>query len=318
MKRIAVGAAVVAVLTAAPWLVNSYVISLGSRILVLGLLAMSVSLLTGITGLPTLGHAGYFGVGAYTAAIVARTLTPVGPAQLVVAAVVGGLAAALTGTVVVRARGVVFLMLTLAVGQLMYSAAVQWRAVTGGSDGRAAPPVVPFWGLAPLRLDGYVYLYVLAVFLVLFAGVTTVVRSPFGLALTGVRENEARLRAAGYPVGGYLLAGYSIAGALAGAAGALWVSTQNFVSPSDLGFSVSAMARLAVGLGGLGSMWGAVAGTALVVLTRDFIGGKLTGTLSGRGPLLLGILFVVAVYAVPGGVAGLGLGLGQRRRVRVP
>jgi branched-chain amino acid transport system permease protein len=196
---------------------------------------------------------------------------------------------------------------------LAYSAALHWDTVTGGSDGRAAPPVVPVWGMPALRLDGYVYLWVLAVFLVLFAAVAVVVRSPFGLALSGIRENEARLRAAGYPVRRYLLAAYTIAGGLAGAAGALWVSTQRFVSPSDLGFAVSAIALIAVVLGGFGSMWGAVVGMALVVLTRDYIGGLLTGTLSGRGPLLLGILFVLAVYALPRGVAGLPRGVAGLR-----
>jgi branched-chain amino acid transport system permease protein len=201
-------------------------------------------------------------------------------------------------------------MLTLAIGELTYSAAIEWRSVTGGSDGRGAPPVVPLPGAAPLRLDGLVYLYVLAVFLLLFAVVAAVVRSPFGLALTGVRENEARMRAAGYPVTRYLLAGYAFAGGLAGAAGALWISVQRFVSPSDLGFGVSAIALIAVVVGGLGSMWGAVAGTALVVLTRDLVGGALGGSLSGRGPLLLGVVFVLAVYLLPKGLAGLTAGRG--------
>jgi branched-chain amino acid transport system permease protein len=300
----AAAAAVVVALFAAPWVVNDYVISLLSKILVLGLLAMSVNLLTGVAGLPTLGQAGYFGVGAYTAALTARALSPVGVVQILLAAALAAAVAALTGVVAVRARGVAFLMLTLAISELTYSVALEWDAVTGGSDGRAAPPVVPVWGIAPLRLDGYVYLWVLAAFLVLFGLVAAVVRAPFGLALRGIRDNEARLRAAGYPVGRYLLAAYTVAGGLAGAAGALWVSTQRFVSPSDLGYAVSAMALIAVVLGGLGSMWGAVAGTALVVLTRDLVGGSLTGPLAGRGLLLLGAVFVLAVYALPRGIAG--------------
>jgi branched-chain amino acid transport system permease protein len=304
MKAAGIGLVVV-VLVAAPWIAGAYVISLATKVLVLGLLAMSVNLLTGIAGLPTLGQAAYFGVGAYAAAILARATGAVGVVQLVVAAAVGAAVAAVTGLVVVRARGVAFLMLTFAIGELAYSAAIEWNAVTGGTDGKAAPAVVPVWGMSPIILDGYVYLYVLAVFLVLFAVVAALVRSPFGLALSGVRENEARLRATGYPVERYLLAGYTIAGALAGAAGSLWVSSQRFVSPSDLGFALSAMVLIAVVLGGLGSMWGAVVGMALVVFTRDYIGGLFTGSLSGRGPLLLGALFVTAVYLLPRGVAGL-------------
>jgi branched-chain amino acid transport system permease protein len=298
-------AAVVAALVAAPWVFSDYVISLATGVLVLGLLAMSVNLLTGVTGLPTLGQAAYFGVGAYGAALAARTWTQVGVVHLLVAALLGALFAALTGLVVVRTRGVVFLMLTLAIGELIHSAAGQWDAVTGGSDGRGTPAVVPVWGLPEVRHDGYVYLWVLAVFLILFALVAAVARSPFGLALKGVRDNEARLRADGYPVNRYLLVAYTFAGGIAGATGALWVAAERFVSPSDIGFHVSAMALIAVVLGGLGSMWGAVAGTALVVLTRDLIGGQLGGELTGRGPLLLGVVFVLAVYLLPRGLAGL-------------
>jgi branched-chain amino acid transport system permease protein len=292
-------------LAAAPWLLDSYLISLASRVLVLGLLAMSVNLLTGVAGVPTLGQAAYFGVGGYAGALVARGWTQVGVVQLAVAAAVAAAVAVVTGVVVVRARGVAFLMLTLAVGELTYSAALEWDQVTGGSDGRAAPPVVPVWGMSEVTLDGYLYLWVLAVFLALFAVLAAVVRAPFGLALKGVRDNEARLRADGYPVTRYLLGAYALAGGLAGAAGALWVSVQRFMSPSDLGFQVSAMALIAVVLGGLGSMWGAVAGTAVVVLARDYLGGQLTGPLAGRGPLLLGLVFVLAVYAIPRGLAGL-------------
>ncbi|MFS8478421.1 MAG: branched-chain amino acid ABC transporter permease [Micromonosporaceae bacterium] len=308
-------AAVVVALAAAPFVVTSYVISLATGVLVLGLLAMSVNLLTGVAGLPTLGQAAYFGVGAYATALVARSWSQVGVVHLVVAAAAGAAVAALTGLVVVRTRGVVFLMLTLAISELTYSAVLEWDAVTGGSDGRATPAVSPIWGMAPLRRDGLVYLWVLAVFLLLFALVAAVVRSPFGLALRGIRDNEARMRADGYPVNRYLLVGYTFAGGLAGAAGALWISAQRFVSPSDIGFHVSAMALIAVVLGGLGSMWGAVAGMGLVVLTRDLVGSQLTGDLAGRGVLLLGLVFVAAVYLMPRGLAGL-RGWYDRRRHR--
>jgi len=308
-----IAALAVAGLVAAPWLLDVYAITILTKVLVLGLVAMCVNLLTGITGLPTLGQAAYLGVGAYAAALLARGTGAVGVVQIVVAAAVGAAFAALTGLVVTRARGVTFLMLTFAVGELAISAAVEWDNITNGTDGLTVPPLVPVWGMNPVRLDGYVYLYVLAVFLILFAGVTALVRSPFGLTLSGVRENEARLRASGYPVGRFLLAGYTIAGAVSGAAGALWVQTQRSVSPTDLGFHVSAMVLIAVILGGVGSMWGAVAGMALVVFTRDYLGGQLEGDLSGRGQLLLGILFVLAVYLIPRGLSGLAARLTRRR-----
>ena len=288
-------------LLAAPFLLDTYAIQTFSRILVFALLAMSVNLLTGVTGLPTLGQSAYFGVGAYTGAIVAVRVTDVGPLQLLVAAALTALVALPTGWVAVRARGVAFLMITLAIGEIAFSAAVQWKAVTRGTDGYSGiPPVVPVPGVPPLELDGLVYYYVLAVFLLLYGAVRLLVSSSFGLALRGIRDNEARMRAVGYPTTAFALAGYCAAGALAGAAGSLQVSVQRFVSPADAGFEVAALALLAVIIGGVGSMWGACVGAAVVIVTRDYLGGYV----AGRSMLLLGILFVLAVYLLPRGIAG--------------
>jgi branched-chain amino acid transport system permease protein len=295
-------ALLVLALLAAPFLVDEYAIQTLSRILVFGLLAMSVNLLTGITGLPTLGQSAYFGVGAYTGAIVATHVSDIGVVQLVVAGALTALVALPTGWVAVRARGVAFLMITLAIGEIAFSAAVRWKDVTHGTDGYSGiPAVVPLPGLPALELDGLVYFYVLAVFLFLFVLVRLLVASPFGLALRGLRDNEARMRAVGYPTNGLALAGYCVAGALAGMAGSLFVSVQRFVSPGDAGFEVAALALLAVIIGGVGSMWGACVGAAVVIVTRDYLGGYV----AGRAPLLLGILFVVAVYLLPRGVAGM-------------
>lgn len=306
--RSLLGVAVVVALLTLPWVINAYAISTASRILVFGLLAISVNLLTGITGLPTLGQSAYFGVGAYTGAIVATTLSEVGPVQLLLSALAGAVAAAVTGPVAVRARGVPFLMITLAIGEIGYSAASRLDSVTHGTDGFSGiPPVVPLPGLAPLVDDGLVYYYILAMFLILYAVVALLVRSPFGLALRGIRDNEDRLRAVGYNTTAYALVAYCIAGALAGAAGSMWTSAQRFVAPGDMGFQVAALALLAVVIGGVGSMWGSVVGAALVILTRDYLGGYF----AGHGALMLGILFVVAVYALPRGLAGFRL---RRRR----
>lgn len=296
-----VGAVVLLVLLALPWMINAYAISTVSRILVFALLAMSVNLLTGVTGLPTLGQSAYFGVGAYTGAIVGVSVSDIGPVQLVVSAAAGALAAAVTGPVAMRARGVAFLMITLAIGEIAYIAAGRLDPITHGTDGfSGVPPVVPLPGMAPLVIDGLVYYYVLAGFLLLYLLVAVLVRSPFGLALRGLRDNEARLRAVGYPTTAFALTLYCIAGALAGAAGSLWTSAQRFVAPGDMGFQVAALALLAVIIGGLGSMWGCCVGAALVILTRDYIGGYV----AGHGPLLLGILFVLVVFVLPGGLAG--------------
>ncbi|WP_405486741.1 branched-chain amino acid ABC transporter permease [Streptomyces sp. NBC_00096] len=296
-------ATVVGALALAPFALGPYAIGTLSRILVFALLAMSVHLLTGLTGLPTLGQSAHFGVGAYTAAVVATGLTDIGVLQLLIAAAVSALVAVPAGWLAVRARRVVFLMLTLAIGEIAYSAAVNWKSLTNGSDGMAGiPPVVPLPGLPALELDGLVYFYVLAVFLLLFAALSRLGRTPFALALRGIRDNEPRMRAIGYPTQRYALTVYCGAAALAGAAGALWVSVQRFVSPGDAGFEIAALALLAVVIGGSGSLWGACSGAALVWLTRDYLGNL--EAVAGRGPLLLGLLFVVAVYTLPRGLAG--------------
>jgi branched-chain amino acid transport system permease protein len=199
-------------LAAAPFLVDEYAIQTMSRILVFGLLAMSVNLLTGVTGLPTLGQSAYFGVGAYTAAIVSTSLTDIGVVQLLVAGALTAAVALPTGWVAVRARGVAFLMITLAIGEIAFSAAVRWKDVTRGTDGYSGiPAVLPLPGMPSLQLDGLVSYGVLAVFLVLFVRVRLLVASPFGLALRGIRDNEARMRAIGYPTTGFALAGYCVA-----------------------------------------------------------------------------------------------------------
>lgn len=297
--RVATAAALVLLLVA-PFLLGDYQISTLSRVLVFGLLAISATLLTGVSGLPTLGQSAYFGVGAYTAAIVARDVTAVGPVQVLAATAMAAVVALATGGLAARARGVPFLMITLAIGEIAHSAAISWDGITSGTDGLSGiPRVVPLPGMAELRLDGLVYYYELAVFALVYLLVRALLRSPVGLVLRGVRDNEPRLRAIGYSSQRYVLFGYTVAGAVAGAAGAMLVSVQRFVSPGDVGFSVAAIALLAAIIGGIGSLPGALLGAGLVVLARDYIGAGL----GGYGPLLVGAMFVTVVYLLPGGVA---------------
>lgn len=310
-------AAVLALLVLVPWVLGEYTVATLSRVLIFAVLAMSVNLLTGIAGLPTLGQSAYFGVGAYTGAIVAINVSAVGVVQLILAAGAGAVAAAVTGPVAVRARGVPFLMITLAIGEIAYFAAGRLEGITRGTDGLSGvPPLVFVPGGEGTVNEGLVYYYVLGIFIVVFTLIHVLLRSPFGLSLRGLRDNEPRLRAVGYRTTGYALAAYVIAGAIAGAAGSLWASAQRFVAPGDMGFEVAALALLAVIIGGVGSMWGACLGAALVILTRDYLGGMI----AGRGPLLLGILFVVTVYLLPKGIAGtvdLARRTGARRRREV-
>ncbi len=187
---------VLLVLIAAPLFVAPFTANTLSRILIFALFAVSLDLLVGITGLPSLGHAAYFGIGAYTAGLVAIHWTSEAPVPVLLAAVAGAVAAAATGWLAVRSGGVYFLMLTLAIGELVHQLAQRLTEVTGGSNGLFGIPSVRIGG-EPLTLAGLVYWYVLAVALLGFLGLWLVASSPFGGALRGIRDNEARMRSLG-------------------------------------------------------------------------------------------------------------------------
>jgi branched-chain amino acid transport system permease protein len=299
VKRAVLPAALL-VLAALPLFLAAYPITLAGRILAFALLVVSVDLLTGLTGLPTLGQVAYFGAGAYSAGLIGIHLSSNVFVQLLGGSAVAALVALVTGAVAVRTSGIVFLMVTLAIGELSHKLADSLDVV-GASNGLAGiPPITVLPGGEPLVLAGFVYWWVLAVFLLGVGAAVMVSRSPLGRSMRGVRDGESRLRALGqrtYPV---KLAAYVVAGTVAGAAGTAWAAQTRFISPGDLGFGVAAIALLSVVLGGTGTLWGPVIGAAVVILVRDW----LSGYVDGRGALLLGVLFVVAVYTMPRGIAG--------------
>jgi branched-chain amino acid transport system permease protein len=298
----AAAGAVLVLLALVPLLVSSNVADMLTRVLAFALLAIGLDLLAGVAGLPSLGQAAPFGVGAYAAALLGKHVTTIGPVQLVAAAAAGAALAAAVGWLLVRSRGTYFLMLTLAVGEIVHELADRWEGVTGGTNGLAGVPAITLYpGGPPVRLAGVLYWYVLAAVLVCAGLLWMVSRSAFGQTLRGIRDNEERMRSLGYRTFPPKYAVFCIAGAAAGAAGSLWVAQSRFVSPADLGFEVSALALLAVVIGGRGSLWGAALGAAVVVLVRE----ELSPQLGGRGPLVLGLVFVAAVYLLPRGFAGL-------------
>jgi branched-chain amino acid transport system permease protein len=302
-----VAAAVLVVLAAAPLFLAPFTTTTLTRILVFALFAVSLDLLVGVTGLPSLGHAAYFGSGAYAAGWVSINVTAQAPVPLLVGAAVGAIAAALTGWITVRTGGVFFLMLTLAIGETVQQVANSWESVTGGANGLTGVPAVRIAG-QPLANTGFLYWYVLVVFVLGFVLVWLVARSPFGAALRGIRDNEPRMRAVGYPTPLYKYGVFVIAGGVAGMAGSLLVAQQRLVTPADLGFLTASFALLAVIIGGAGSLWGACVGAALVIVIRDALGPSL----GGHGTLVLGVVFVLVVYLLPRGAAG--LRLRHRRR----
>ncbi|MGW0737060.1 ABC transporter permease subunit [Streptomyces sp. NPDC002851] len=296
-------ALLLALLAAAPWIVDAHTLSLAGYALALGLVAVSSTVLTGYAGLPVLGQTAPFAVGAYVTAIAAdEGLTTVGPVQLALAGGAAALFALITGPAVIRARGTTVLMITLAVGELTHTAVVQMTSVTGGTDGFFGfPPTRPLWGVKALSGEVVTYHYVLAAATVVLVTTVLVLRCRAGHLLTGTRSAEARMRASGHPVSRYLLLAYIGGGALAGIGGFLLVVAQSYVSPADVGFEIAALAMLAAVIGGTTSVVGTLLGVALIVGTRDW----LSGAWPGHGPLLLGVLFVLSVYLLPRGLAGI-------------
>jgi branched-chain amino acid transport system permease protein len=297
----ATAGAAVLVLAAAPFFLAPYATTTLTRMLVFALLAASLDLLVGIAGMPSLGHAAYFGVGAYAAGWIAAHATAAAPVPLLAAVLAGAVAAAAAGWVAVRASGVFFLMLSLALAEVIQQVAESWEAVTGGSNGMYGIPATRVGG-QPLtnvaNLHWYVLLWCVFGLLVLWL----LSASPFGASLRGIRDNEPRMRAIGYEPARYRFAAFVAAGAVAGLAGGLLATQQRLVTPADLGFTTSALALLAVVIGGTGTIWGPCLGAALVILVRDSLGPSL----DGHGPLVLGLVFIAVVFAMPRGVAGLG------------
>jgi branched-chain amino acid transport system permease protein len=278
---------------------DSFVILLVTRALVLGILAMSLDILLGFTGLASLGQAAYLGVGAYLTAILA---TKYGfglgwSFWLVVVAgfLVGAATAALFGLVAVRASGVYFLMITLALGQCIWGLAYRWNSVTGGDNGINLPGRPEFG----IRLaDDVTYFYVvLGFFVVTLAALTVLVRSPFGRSLEGIREREVRMRVLGYNTWLHKYIAFIIAGAFGGLAGVLWAHANGHVSPEDVVLTTSVDALLMVVLGGSGTLVGGAIGAGVVVFLREYL-----STLVPWWQYALGGFYVVAILYLPGGL----------------
>jgi branched-chain amino acid transport system permease protein len=239
-------------------------LGLMTRIFTVALLVLSLDLVVGVAGLATLGHAAMFGVGAYAAGIFALHAMTDPLAGLGVGIAAGGLLALVSGAFLLRYQGFTFLMLTVAVAQIVLSLAQKARQWTGADDGLSGFVMGPLLGRFAFDLEGRVAaVYALAVLVVLLYVARRVVDSPFGLAVRGIHENPARMAALGTPVFRRLLGMYTLAGAMAGAAGALSAQTNAVVGLDSLSFALSAEVLVMLVLGGVGRLGGALVGATL-------------------------------------------------------
>jgi len=244
---------------------------LGSQTLILILFALSLDLILGYAGIVTLGHAAYFGVGAYAAALL---ITDVGWSEpisgLVCAAVVSAIAGFLSGLILLRYRGLTLLVLTLSTTIMLQQLGNLFRDFTGGYDGIPNLNIAPLFGYFDYDLYGHTYyLYCLAVLLVSFCVMRRIVYSPFGQALVGIRENVARMHAIGSPVHWRLVVAYAISAGLAGIAGALFAQTNTLVTLGVFDFDQSAAVLMMLILGGAGWLYGAFVGAALYMVLQN-------------------------------------------------
>ena len=261
---------------------------------------MSLDLLLGYAGLPSLDHAAYFGVAAYTVGLlalrVANNFWLDFPAGLLMAAGVS----ALFGLFALRTRGSYFLMITLALGQVLWGIAFGWRSLTGGDDGLPSVPR-PNVALPWTLTDGIPFYYFVLIFFGLAVGaLALIVSSPFGKALVGIRESERRMEVLGYDVWRHKYVAFILAGLFAGLAGNLFVYFNGFVSPSYLNILFSASALLMVILGGSGTLLGPAIGAAVIVGLENFISGYME-----RWVLVLGVIYVLVTLFAPSGLVGL-------------
>src|SRR5581483_2126738 len=303
---------------ALPWLIAiaaffvfSDLMTFGSQVLIGVMFALSLDLILGYAGIVTLGHAAFFVIGAYVVGLSAARFGWSEPISgVVAAAVVAGLAGFASGWFLLLYRGLTLLMLTLATAIMLQEAGNLRSDISGGYDGLPGLTFQPLFGVFDYDLYGHTYyLYVLAVLAVIFYFVRRIVYSPFGQALTGIRENVQRMHAIGSPVHRRLVTVYTIAAAIAGIAGALFTQTNAYVTLTVFDFDNSAKVMVMLILGGTGRLYGAFVGATVYMVLEDYFS-KLSPTFWQFG---IGLLLVLAVLFARRGLLGLAEDLGAMR-----
>lgn len=282
-----------------PLLLTPYGLSLMTQVLIFGLFAMSLDLLVGYTGLVSFNHASFFGIGAYTTAILVTQGHENFWLTLLSGVTASILLALLLGTLVLRSSGPYFLMITLAFGQMLFALAWRWRSVTGGDDGLSGIPR-PELGLSITMWDSQNFYYLVLAFFALSCFLLwRIIHSKLGRSIIGVRESESRMQALGYNTWAIKYLAYTIAGGFAGLAGVLFVYFNGFISPQQLDWSMSGLVILMVIVGGAGTLVGPVIGAGAIFVLQNLISAQ-----TERWPMSMGIIFILCVMYLRDGVVG--------------
>lgn len=281
-------------------LIPSYLV-LASQIAITAMFAVSLDLILGYAGIVSLGHAAFFGFGAYAAGLVSKAGWGEPFSGLMIAAVAAGLLGYLTSFIIVRVRHLTLIMLTLGIGLILYEAANSASWLTGGNDGLQGVRMWPLFGRFGFDLYGYTaYAYALSVLFLVMLAARRLVHSPFGLSLRAIRENPRRMPAIGAPSRSRLRTIYTISATMAGIAGGLLAQTTQFVALESLSFERSAELLVILVLGGAGRLYGGIVGAIVFMVARD--------QLSGMNPqywyFWIGLMLIGVVLFLPNGILG--------------
>lgn len=289
-------------LAAAP-LATDYTLGILSEILIFAIFAMSLNLLVGYTGLMSFGHAAFFGMSTYTVIALGVHLGLSGWWGALAGIAASTVLAAVIGLFCIRVAGIPFLMLTMAFSQLLFAAALKWRSITGGTDGLIGFTQPELFGVSLGSSAQARYAVVAIGFVLVLCLLWCLVRSPLGSIFIGIRDNEMRMRAIGYPVQQFKLIAFIISGAIAGVGGALYALFNAYVSSDILHWHLSGDVMIMVVLGGTGTVFGPAVGAAVFLLLKNFI-----SSYHQYWALWVGIIFILCVMFMRQGIWGLVVG----------
>ena len=299
----------VVLLALAPMLgMSSFVQSLAIEMLTFSILALSLDIMLGYTGLVSLGHAAFFAISGYAVAIISVRWTTDLALTFPLGVAIAAVLALPVGWLSIRLSGFYFLMITFALAQMVYTAAFSWKWLTGGSDGILVPGPT-LLGHPVLQSRAALYYFTLAVFLAACVLMYWIVRSQFGRALVGIRENTRRMRALGYNVRRYKLGAFVIASLFGGVAGVLNAQFNLFVAPESAHWSQSALVLVMVLIGGSGYFLGPIIGTIIVLGLQHWL-----SSYTEYWGLVLGLLFIVLITGAREGLVGIAAGLWRWKR----